>query len=109
MLLNSMHNELHSIVSLSIGIFSQQMAYIYKHSTGKKILGTILRTSQVDSKVNSTQTKSLEEDLDQQQEQNSLPVSTASSYDREKEKLKIIVQERERVIMYLRSALEAVS
>lgn len=83
------------------------MMYFYKESIKENIFGMISREVDIDSEVYSTQTTALEGD--QQQEHISHPPHNSSPYDRGKEKLKITMQEKERVIMYLRSTLEAVS
>ena len=84
--------------------FSLQMIYLYKDPKGDKIFGKT-STSQATSKINTTRTTALTGD--QQQQQSSLPLSTLSSDDVEKEELRETIQEKDRIITDLRGALDA--
>ena len=81
------------------------MVYLYKDPKGKKIFVNI--STDFDFNVNTICTTVSKGD--RQQQENSLPLSTLSSDDREKEELKESIQGKERVIIYLRNALDALS
>ena len=72
-----------------------QMIYLYKDPEGEKIFSKT--SSQATTKVNTTRTTALTGDH-QLQQQSSLPLSTLSSDDTEKEELRETIQEKDRII-----------
>ena len=92
------------MLSRLTGLF-HQMVCLSKDPAEEKIFVKI--STDFDCNVNAIRTTISKDD--HQQRQNSLSLSTLSFDDREKKELKESIQGKERVIIYLRSALDALS